>query len=178
MSDVEIVALNQPLDPEIAKIMRGTGMSGGISLPHRSVTMVLHDYSSADNVSFESTAGFRVGLRNSFMIINLAFSKFNFDIIWSPLMAKMNNEPDMAPPSPGERMVFSFILADGGYIVRGLRSSSISPACAMAIWRARQNLMGKDINANDFRAELDALFAAYPRSFPDTFFHESCVLGD
>lgn len=178
MSAVEIVALNQPLDPEIAQILRGSGMSGGISLPHKAVTMVLNDYSPTDNASFEGTAGFRVGLRNSFMIINLAFSKFNFDIIWSPLMAKMNNEPDMAFPSPGERMVFSFILADGGYIVRGLRSSSISPACAMAIWRARQNLMGKDINTNDFRAELDALFAAYPRSFPDTFFHESCMLGD
>lgn len=178
MSDVEIVALNQPLDPEIARILKGSGMSGGISLPHKAVTVVLQDYSSADNVSFEGTAGFRVGLCNTFMIINLVFSKFHFDIIWSPLMAKMNNEPDMAPPSSGERMVFSFILADGEYIVRGLRSSSISNSCAMAVWRARRTLMEKDITSKDFQSELDTLFAKYPRSFPETFFHESCKLGD
>lgn len=178
MSDVEIVALNQPIDPEIAKVLKGTGMSGGISLPHRAVTVVLHDYSPTDDASFEGAAAFRLGLRKTFMIINLAFSKFHFDIIWSPLMAKMNNEPEMAPPSPGERMVFSFILADGGYIVRGLRSSSISHGCAMAVWQARQTLMEKDITADAFQRELNALFDEYPRTFPETFFHESCKLGD
>ncbi|MFG6546879.1 hypothetical protein ACGYLM_17955 [Sulfitobacter sp. 1A10445] len=61
--------------------------------------MVLHDFRPSDIAAFEVSARFRVSLRKSFLLISPAFEGFTFDIVWSPLVAKLTGEPPMERPT-------------------------------------------------------------------------------
>ncbi len=177
MSEHESLLVGESLPEETRKVFARTGTGGAISLPHQSITMVLHDYRPQDGKAFQAPARFRVSLCKSFLLISPSFPGFNFDIVWSPLIAQLTGEPALERPSPTDHLVFSFILCDGNHIVRAIRTASISPDCSQALWRAQQHLMSLKLTGNELEAEMIALFQQYPRGIPENFFHETCHLG-
>lgn len=178
MSESDILFVGSRLAPEVRQVFQNTGTSGAISLPHQTITMVLGDYRPSDKTIFEAPARFRVALCKSFLLISPSFPEFNFDIIWSPLIARLNGEPTLERPSPTDHAVFNFILADGVHVVRAIRTSSISPACSLAMWRAQQTLMAASFTGDELKQEMNALFSQYQRGIPEMFFNETCALGD
>lgn len=165
-----------PLDTREAFFAAGT--SGAINLPGQTVTMVLEDYRPEDRKAFLGMANFRIALCNTFMLVSPSFAGFNFDIVWSPAIAKRTGEP-LTPMDAGDgHLLFHFILADGLHMVRGIRSATIAPNCGTALHRAQNTLMSRDISDTDVYAEMALLFSRYQKGFPDGFFHEVCALGD
>ena len=178
MSEADIMLVGEKIPEDIGRVFALTGSSGAISLPHQLVTMVLHDYRLSDEEAFQAPASFRVALCKSFLLISPSFPNFNFDIVWSPLIAKLNGEPELPRPSPTDHMVFNFVLADGQQVIRSIRTATISPECGQALWRAQQTLMAAEFTGEELQHEMIALFSQYPKGIPETFFHESCLLGD
>ncbi len=178
MSEAEILLVGETLPAETRNVFASTGTGGAINLPNQTITMVLHDFRPTDIESFEAPARFRVSLCKSFLLISPSFDGFNFDIVWSPLIAKMTGEPPLERPSPTTHLMFNFILADGDCVVRSIRSATISPDCGHALWRAQEQLMGSSYTGDELQSEMNTLFRQYPKGIPETFFHESCKLGD
>jgi hypothetical protein len=155
-----------------------TGTSGAINIPGQIVTMVLEDYQAKDLDAFYDIANFRVALCKTFMIVSPSFKGFNFDIVWSPAIAKSTGEPILPADAGQTHLLFNFVLADGLHYVRGIRSASIAPNCGAALYRAQHELMNKNITEMDVYTEMTLLFSKYPNGFPSNFFHEICALGD
>ena len=177
MTQPTIIKVGDPLPQHIREVFFATGTSGAVSIPDQMVTMVLEDYKKEDLEAFYGIANFRVSLRKNFMIISPAFSGFNFDIVWSPVIAKNIGEPVLPADAGDSHMVFNFVLVDGLHYVRGIRTATIAPNCAQALYRAQNTLMNKDVSEIDVLTEMTLLFADYPKGFPTGFFHEVCPLG-
>jgi hypothetical protein len=166
------------LPSPISDALIGTGTSGMINLPQQLFITALADFRTSDAEVFRGPARFRVGLGQTFMLISLSFRTLNFDVIWSPHIAATTGEPDMEKPDDGAHLLFNFVLADGIQIARSIRTATISPQCATAIWRAQQELNDRKSTPEDLEKEMIDLFNRYPTEIPDMFFHETCSLGD
>ena len=174
---------DHPLPDEIAAVLRSSGTGAMINLPRQLIILSLQDYRPADLADFEGSARFRVAALRTVLLISVSMGSLNFDIIWSPVIARETGEPLMEPPSPTAHPAFSFVLADAAQVARGIRMATISPACATALWRGQQDLLSRETQAGGFTSEMvmqeiRALFGQFPRSVPDNVFHEICDLGD
>lgn len=167
-----------PLPSPMREIIVATGSTGMVNLPRQIFVTALSDYRASDEAAFSGPAQFRVGLARSFIILSLSMRTLNFDVIWSPVIAAQTGEPNMIRPSGSEHLLFNFILAYGEQVIRSIRQATISPECAIAIWRAQQEMSSRNVTSADLEAELHALFKQYPVSIPETFFHATCNLGD
>lgn len=168
-----------PLPKElISRMPEAAKTTGAVHLPGQMILMTLADYRPSDKDDFHGPARFRISRQRSFMMLSPTFKSFNFDIIWSPAIARDVNEPEPEALNSSDHLSFSFVLLDGGGIVRGIRVSSLSPACSEAIRRARSELMASHVTEADMEKEMRVLFARHPRGFPDIMFHETCSLGD
>ena len=169
--------LGQRLPPKIAEVVSATGSGTAINLPYRQIVVALTDYRPENLTSFNGPARFRVGLARNFLLISPKFHGLNFDIVWSPLIARMVGEPEMDRPSASDKMMFNFVLVDGTHIVRGIRVATVSPDVTMALWRARSELLARAVTAASIQSEMTEIFDQYPHSIPETFFNASCDLG-
>jgi hypothetical protein len=138
----------------------------------------LHDYQKEDLEAFFGKATFRVSKQKHFMVISPDFTRYSFDIIWSPVLARQSGEPPMEAVSQDTHLVFHFVLTDQNLIVKGLRSASISPDCGRALYRASTELRQIQSSVYEMTMEMQTVFGKYLGGFPDTFFHEQCFLGD
>jgi hypothetical protein len=176
--DPEIFMVGQRLSgPRYEKLL-GTGTSGAIDMPGQMVLLTLADFRPGDEKAFLGPARFRVAVAKTFLMVSPAFSSYNFDIVWTPATALATGEPALPEPKAGEHMLMTFVLLDGLMIVRGIRQSTISPACCCALWRGQRKLLAKTPSQEKSMAEMRSVFTRYPRGFEDGFFHESCAFGD
>ena len=172
------LTLGQRLPPKIVEAVSATGSGTVINLPYKLIVVALTDFRPEDLTSFNGPARFRVGLARNFLLISPTFRGLSFDIVWSPLIAKMAGEPEMDRPSVSDQMMFNFVLVDGLHIVRGIRLATVSPDVAMVLWRAKSELSVRAITAASVRSEMMGIFDQYPRSIPETFFDAACDFGD
>lgn len=155
-----------------------TGTGGVLDLESQSITMVLDDYRPQDEEAFNGMANFRIALCKTFLMVSVSFSRFSFDLIWSPVIAKLADEDITPVDASMGHMLFNFILADSDHVIRAIRTATISPNCGAALARAQNALMQRDIEDLDVHAEIALLYADHPQGFPHTFFDEICALGD
>jgi hypothetical protein len=172
------ITMNKPLPEEIGGGLLQAGAGTLVSLPQQLIIMGLMDMRPSDIATVEGPARFRVGLAENFMIISPMYKGLSFDIIWSPVIAKLSGEPPMEKPIKGQHPLFNFVLIDGHQVVRSIRSATISEEVAMAIWRAQGELSAKNIQQEDLHAEMMDVFGRYPSGIPEGFFHEVCDFGD
>ena len=175
-SDGLVFTLEKRIPVEIAEIIQKTDIRTILNLPFRLAVLAPADYSPKDLEIFKGPARFRVGRARNFMLISPEFQGLNFDIIWSPLMARVTGEPGMKKPGKNEHMVFNLVLADENGMTCGIRSSLITPDVALAIWCAKTELLDMTIRAEDIQSEIVDLFNLYPCHIPELFFHASCDL--
>lgn len=173
-----VLAAGRALPSHISNAMASIGTGSVINLPDRLIIMKLSDYQPSDLEAFEGPARFRVGLGKNFLLISPMYRNVSFDIIWSPLIARMTAEPAMEKPTQGDHMVFNFALVDDDHFIRGLRVSTISYDVVMAIWRAQQTLQEKEITPESLQSEMISLFKQYPMGIPENFFHAACDFGE
>lgn len=178
MDDATILKIGDPLPDTMREAFFASGTSGAINIPGQTITMVLSDYSPKDREAFRGIANFRVARCKTFMIVSPAFRSFNFDIVWSPAIARQSGEPVLPEDARSSHLLFNFVLADGLHRVRAIRSATIAPNCGEALCRAQREPMAEDISDMDVHAEMAVLFSRYPQGFPSNFFHEVCALGD
>lgn len=176
--DPEILTVGQILTGPRYDSLLGHGTSGAIDLPSRLVILTLSDFRPADAQAFYGPARMRISAAKTFLMVSPIFTSFSFDIVWTPSTALRSGEPALPQPDPTEHMVLNFVLTDGTMIVRGIRSSSISPGCSLAMWRAQQKLLRKSPTQDESTREMAKTFERYPNGFADGFFHESCAFGD
>lgn len=175
---VDIFYLGSPLPPAMSEALASTGSGGMVNLPRQILVASLDDYRESDADTFSGPVRFRVGLARNFIVLSLVMGSLNFDVIWSPVIARKIGEPNFPRPSGSDHPLFTFILVDGAQIIRSIRQSTISPECAMAIWRAQKDILGRQVTEVDLENEMIALFRQYPESISESFFHAICDLGD
>ena len=141
-------------------------------------SVVLANFRAPDLNAFLGPARFRVAAGKTFLMVSPAFSAFSFDIVWTPATALSSGEPALPASQADQRIVLNFVLVDGTMTIRGIRSSSISPACVTAVQRTQEKLLRRAPSQAESLREMQGLFARYPGGFRDRFFHESCAFGD
>lgn len=165
------------LPPATREAFEETGTGGVIDLESQTAIMALQDYRPQDEEAFHGMANFRIALCQTFLLISVSFSGYSFDMIWSPVIARMSDEDITPVDTSMGHMLFNFILTDGDHVIRAIRTATISPNCGAALARAQNELMQRDIDDIDVHAEIALLFAEHPGGFPHSFFDEICPLG-
>ena len=168
----------QRLPLELAAKMEMVETGGSVALPHHLFLMKLADLGPEDLERFRGTAEFRLGLVRNFMLLSVVMEGLNFDFVWSPFIAAANGEPLVPTPEAEIHLNYNFVLLDRGNVVRGLRVATVSPAVSQAIAKAQRQLLQTCESPAALEAEMRSLFERYPVSIPDSFFHETCKLGD
>lgn len=179
-TDRDILLVDNPLPFEMRLRLAalGGGTGGAVNVPQQTFTLLLADLTPSDIRAFRKPARLRVAKMKNFLLFSLAFSGFNFDMIWSSATAKATKEPGFTMERADAHPAFTFALVDPRFVVRALRVATLSPQVGVAIERAQRELIAEDPQPEAINLEVAALFARYPGALPDEIFHEICFLGD
>ena len=155
-----------------------SGSSGFMNLPMKAFVVAAPDSHESDVLAFRGPARMRLARERSYMLVSLDFRVLNFDLVWMAAAARQSGEPLMPAMERDEHDAFTFILCDERGMVRGLRAATVAPDMGRALRRAQAELMAEMHRPAEVMRDLQALFAAYPRTIPDERFHEISDLGE
>ncbi|MCW3782515.1 hypothetical protein [Defluviimonas salinarum] len=174
---VFLVGQPLPLEPRIALASEGSGLGGVLNLPAGMVIMRLDNPTPAEMKAFADRAMMRIGLFRTFLIVSPVFEGYNFDLLWSPAIARATEEPPVGGVGENDHLLLTLILVDERLVVRAIRQSTISPEAGRLLRRGQLELLTSRIRPEEVEAEMTELFRNHPRGLPNEVFDVACPLG-
>tara|TARA_R110002051_G_scaffold98120_1_gene168259 strand:- start:23 stop:517 length:495 start_codon:yes stop_codon:yes gene_type:complete len=161
----------------LAIASQAPGMSGGLQFDMGIVLMRLDAPRKREVREFSGPATVRIGDFGSFMLFSPKFPSFSFDLLWSPVIARSSETPGIVDIAEGDRLNMNYILVDESTTVRTIRTGTIGPKASAFLARTQRDLMGRDVDAEQVRRDMERLFRAHPRGIPDGAFHARSRIG-
>lgn len=152
-------------------------MGGGLLLDMGLILMKMNTPRKREIKAFSGPATIRIGDFGSFLMISPQFKGFNFDLLWSPVAARKTGGHDIVDVEPGQHLNMSYVLVDETATVRAMRAGTIGPKTTAFLARTQRDLMGRDVDAEQVRRDMERLFQMHPHGIPDRAFKARSKIG-
>ncbi|MBW3243656.1 hypothetical protein KUV57_13360 [Epibacterium sp. DP7N7-1] len=166
-----------PLEMGLAISSQAPGMSGGLQFDLGIALMRLDGPRKREVREFSGPATVRIGDFGSFLLFSPKYPSFSFDLLWSPVIAKASDTPGMIDIADGDRLNLNYILVDETTTVRAIRTGTIGPKASAFLARKQRDLLGRDVDAEQVRRDMQRLFQSHPRGIPDGDFQARSKIG-
>lgn len=174
-----ILSVGRPLPVHMGLLLASQpeGMGGGLIFEAGLVLMRLDAPSQSELRQFSGPANIRIGDFGSFLLFSPQFPSVSFDLVWSPVIARRSRTTGIPPLENGQRLNLSFALVDERAVVRALRAGTIGPRCTSFLRSTTENLMGRDVDAEQVARDMERVFTNYPHGIPDEAFQARSQIG-